>query len=340
MGPEPKPAVPDPQDSSESNSGTGAKEHASALQIARSHFGSVDSVEVLGLGKSSTAWRVLHGGNRSVLRIPIEGSGRNLSYRFEAHLAARLAEQGHPVCRWTVEAEGDGLCSIGPELLGSPVEYDQPWSAEFASGLADVLRSVHNLPHDRYGPLVDTNSVVGESDNELDGIRSRWSLAAIWPFDESDFADHPIWVSNPELAQMISPLRSDILGAAGAPYGVLHSDLHRLHLFVEDERLSGVLDFGAAFIGSIAWDFALVRWYYGDENLRLFGRYYPNVGELAERGFLLACAVGCYKLAKNPSDPAVARRMSALLDGVSEWEDATVRSVTDRAGHPLAARPS
>ncbi len=34
---------------------------------------------------------------------------------------------------------------------------------------------------------------------------------------------------------------------------LVHSDLHGKHIFVKDNRLSGLIDFGAAFIGVPDW---------------------------------------------------------------------------------------
>lgn len=60
------------------------------------------------------------------------------------------------------------------------------------------------------------------------------------------------------------PALADSLHAAeDGPTGVVHSDRHREHLLVDNKgSLAGVLDFGDAFVGAVAWDFVLLNWYY------------------------------------------------------------------------------
>lgn len=113
-----------------------------------------------------------------------------------------------------------------------------------------------------------------------------------------------------------------ILDAAGEPHGLVHSDLHRAHLLRSGDDLSGgelagVLDFGDAFVGSTAWDFALLHWYHGATNTRqvahLYGDGDGDEDDLFERGRNLAVAVGCYKMAKRPDDTGAVARLEALL---------------------------
>ncbi len=95
----------------------------------------------------------------------------------------------------------------------------------------------------------------------------------------------------------------------------MHSDLHHQHLLHVDHELTGVLDFGDAFIGSTAWDFALIRWYYGAINARRVADAYEPGINMVERASALALAVGCYKVAKTPEDAAARARLRALLTG-------------------------
>lgn len=274
----------------------------------------VVDVELLAAGKSSQAWRVVDAEDQSVVRVPIPNSGRLLSYRSEERIGDLLSKAGHPVSRWETQTVEGVDCSIGTFLEGSPIAYDAEWSDQFAEHLASVLRDLHQLTATGWGPLANTSSeLVGTSDSELRGVVDRWFHAPIWPFDGSDLTAHPVVDLEPELAGQIARLEGRILGAAGAPFGVLHSDLHQQHLLGSDGLLSGVLDFGDAFIGSTAWDFALIRWYYGHSNaVRLAEAYQCDPGML-ERSALLALAVGCYKLAKTPHDDAARRRLRELL---------------------------
>lgn len=77
--------------------------------------------------------------------------------------------------------------------------------------------------------------------------------------------------------------------------------------------LTGLLDFGDAFIGSAAWDVALLRHYFGADAADAVATVLDDTGRLASDGALLAIAVAAYKLAKQPDRPgaldALARAM-------------------------------
>jgi hypothetical protein len=76
-----------------------------------------------------------------------------------------------------------------------------------------------------------------------------------------------------------------------------------------------LFDFGDAFIGSTAWDFALLHWYYGPHNTLAVAHAYDEDSDLAERGIVLAVAIGCYKIAKTPSSGTTLQaKLRSLLD--------------------------
>lgn len=96
--------------------------------------------------------------------------------------------------------------------------------------------------------------------------------------------------------------------------GVTHSDLHRDHVLVDGNgNFAAVLDFGDAFVRAVAWDFALIAWYYGRRNAQLIADHYPGGNDALERGLILTAAVGAYKLAKNPADRIVIDRLTRCL---------------------------
>jgi len=274
------------------------------------------TVQLLSSGRSSQAWRAVDSEQERVIRVPIPNSGRLVSYRSEVLIGELLADAGHPVSRWHLETVDDVVCSIGMILEGSPVDYHADWSASFTAAFASVLRDLHSLPVTGWGPLADSfEELRGTSESATEGIVDRWFHAAIWPFDGSDFASHAVAALDPELTSAIIAHREAIGAAAAGPFGVVHSDLHNQHLLRAGGELTGVLDFGDAFVGSTAWDFALIHWYYGAGNARRVALAYGSDPELIERAALLAIAVGCYKVAKTPQDSAARARLRSLLSG-------------------------
>lgn len=277
------------------------------------------ALRALSAGRSSDAYAADVGGQDWIVRIPTNDPSRRTSYHVEATVGDYLASAGHPVAQWSVlELEGV-RCSIARRLAGSRVDYTSTWPTDFAKQLGHLLDTLHNAPVKGFGPLMDNPSGLrGSSADRTSGIIERWCHAPIWPFDGTPLGAHPINAHAPDLIPKIAKLLPRIVDAERSAIGLTHSDLHREHILRHDNgRLAGVLDFGAAFLGASAWDFALLAWYYGRTNTRLVADHYDNGNDAYQRGLVLAVAVGMYKLAKNPADPAVLPRLQRCVEAVS-----------------------
>jgi aminoglycoside phosphotransferase (APT) family kinase protein len=269
-------------------------------------------------GRSCEAYTVESeepGGGQWIVRVPAPGTDRSIRFHAEAALGALLADGGHPVAPWKVVDVDGTPCAVGVRLTGTPIIYETAWTTAFSAELGDLLADLHLIPAVGFGPLVDKEDELrGQSTSARDGARDRWCWASCWPFDGSDLADHPVSRMMPEVASAIAPLQQELLDAAEEPIGIVHSDLHQEHLLAgPDGTLTGVLDFGDAFIGSVAWDFALLHWYYGPDVSESVARRHPNGPEIARQGRLLATALGIYKLAKSPTDPQIPRRLQRVF---------------------------
>jgi len=276
----------------------------------------VGAPDLLAAGRTSEAWQLEQDGNRWVARVPLPDSGRVIGCRCERSIGRHLAAAGHPVAEWTV-VEVDGTpCSVGPLLAGSPVDHGRQFTAPFAAGLARTLHDLHHLPARGYGPLDEVaDELVGTAASPAAGVCDRWSRATIWPFDGSPIVRHVISTVAPDLVDPVADRQAAIVAAASGPYGVVHSDLHRDHLLcAPDGSLGGVLDFGDAFVGALAWDFALLHWYHGASNADMVAAAYGPLGTaLSVRGRTPGIAFGMYKLAKDPSDRSALARLRRLL---------------------------
>lgn len=270
-------------------------------------------------GRSSSAWAASSPSGEWIVRVPVADSGRTLSYRSEARIGELLHALGHPVATWSLVHVDGVLCSVAPLLQGRPVDYGDLFQPEFTAALGRLLFDLHHLDASGFGPLVDDHRVLhGRSASLRAGIVDRWYHASIWPFDDSDLFSHVVTGIAPEMVSAIEQLAPSIIDASEGPIGVLHSDLHREHLLRDDAgRLGAVLDFGDAFRGCVAWDFALLHWYYGVDNARAVAACYPEADAIHTRATHLGVAVGLYKLAKNPGDRAVPERLRRVLDAVA-----------------------
>lgn len=290
-------------------------------RLASLAFESVLGFPVAGLrrlstGRTSEAWVADTGLGRWVARLPVEDSGRSSSFSSEELISRWLAARNCAVAEWTVVIVDGVACSVAPLLPGQPIEYGVGWSVEFADSVAMVLHQLHHLPVSEFGPLENTDTELrGRSASALQGIVDRWCRGSIWPFDQSSLDRHPACRVASDLVDRAAHHADAILAAADGFTGLAHSDLHREHLLIVDgSRLGGMLDFGDAFIGSMAWDFALLEWYFGRANTQLVADGYPGGAELHRRGSVLAIAIGFYKLAKNPGDRSAVQRLRRILD--------------------------
>jgi len=179
------------------------------------------------------------------------------------------------------------------------------------------------LPASGHGPLRQSEDrLIGGSRSAREGIVDRWRHATCWPFDQTSLSDHSVAELSPDLVSRLLPLERSIVDAADRSAVPVHSDLHRQHLLRDVAGdLTGVLDFGDAFIGSPVWDFALVRWYYGPANTTALATAYDGTDEhLVLAASHLALAVGLYKLAKSPDDSVVLDRLRVLLTSIDQVE--------------------
>lgn len=126
---------------------------------------------------------------------------------------------------------------------------------------------------DRWGPLADrSDRLSGMSQDEATGVVDRWFLAPITGFESE----------------------------LGRDRSVVHSDLHAQHILIDDDgRLTGLLDFGDAFIGSAAWDIALLQHYFGREVAEAIAARLNNGAALVDSAQTLSTAVARYKASKR-----------------------------------------
>ena len=80
---------------------------------------------------------------------------------------------------------------------------------------------------------------------------------------------------------------------------LVHSDLHGQHIFVENNRLSGLIDFGAAFIGVVEWEFGRLGFEFGWPDVKpVLEAYISHTDRnvLSDRIFLTGLVFTLYKI--------------------------------------------
>lgn len=221
-------------------------------------------------GVSCEAWRVES--DRGPLVVRIERADRPTAEadapRFEAQAAIlrRLAEGDTSLAvprNLGTGAEGGRGWSVDTLAPGEPVrELDGP-SVGAAAELGRLLRALHALPVEGFGMLEDRRELLrGTAASFVEGVLARYAEA--WPYSGTPLVAHPVARVAPHLLGAIGELREQLERYAEASaVAVLHGDLHGGHVFVEDGRLAGVIDFGSAWAGPPAFDLASVAVFMG-----------------------------------------------------------------------------
>jgi len=101
-----------------------------------------------------------------------------------------------------------------------------------------------------------------------------------------------------------------------------HSDLYGEHIFTSGENLSGVIDFGAAFIATRGWDLAALAHYHGwavvEVILKSYSQNDRQYRHLLQQTRYLALVVGLYKLEKAVTARSEANKQRRIVQFVAE----------------------
>jgi aminoglycoside phosphotransferase (APT) family kinase protein len=239
--------------------------------IARAASIEANEVRPLPGGTSSRAWRIEAGTGLFILRHALPDAERPPIYEAETGLFTRLRVLDVRVperiaTNYDVDVDGVGRLAwaIDRELPGAPV-VPGSMTAEAARDLGELLARLHSLPVERQGALEDTREAIrGTTDDFESAAVSRWASA--WPFDGAALIAHPVARRAPDLLERIGALRATLMRFTTVHRtAVLHADLHEEHIFLDGDRLGGVVDFGDAFISHPAWDIASFGYFHGPD---------------------------------------------------------------------------
>ena len=252
-----------------------------------------DELRIAGQGQTSVGWRVDARGGPYCVLVEIPAEARDERHRDEpTNYAARhailedLAAVDAPAPRSIATratlggrdpANGRWDWMVTEWGAGAPASDTIPDAA--ATDLGRFLAALHALPVEGYGRLEDRADVRrGTEDDRHSGLLSRWS-PEFWPFDGRALLSHPVVHLAHVLVTTIATLRDGLMRYEEPPtqFAVCHTDLNGSHLFVEDGRLSAVIDFGDAAIAPPAFDIASFAFSFGWESTEaLLGGYTTN----------------------------------------------------------------
>jgi Ser/Thr protein kinase RdoA (MazF antagonist) len=225
-------------------------------------------IEPLGLGFASHAWLVRSGDPPCVLRIAADGLGESRSgeatYETEHALMERLRAIGAAVPApiggdWQVGGWRGPSFSLTTSVPGAPLRPE--WRARAVPSLVTFIRALHGTLLPGFGPLAIVDGELrGVNDDLETGLRT-WAERPLWPLGDGRLAEHPALADRPALAARLEALAGRVREALlRGPAVTLHSDLHEENTLDADGFVS-VIDFGEAFVGPAAWEFASLAYF-------------------------------------------------------------------------------
>lgn len=288
-------------------------------------------VKPLGRGATSTAWAVSCGSDQYVLRAVHQTTNRPITYRSEFLILQTLREQGCPVPDPLYTSFDQSLLfdkqvsawAISRRVPGDAI-FKRPLTPAVAAQLGAVLSTLHGLPHTNFGRMDENSTTLkGQQATQIEGIRARWCWAQMWPFDNTSLSAHPIITLTPGLEEKLKAIETKLWDITSeSDTALTHSDLYGEHIFTDEEQLTGVIDFGAAFIATASWDFAVLAYYHGWEALETILQGYTQSRverqHLLNQSHYLAVAIGLYKLEKAVRRGVVVTKQQQITRFIAE----------------------
>jgi aminoglycoside 2''-phosphotransferase len=194
------------------------------------------------------------------------------------------------------------------------LKQDERIQEALAEQLAVFLVQLHAIPRDEAARALG-EPVERGADYWLKRYQDveRYLYPLLW-------ADQRHWID-----ELFASVLGGSLNMAHVVPALIHDDLASYHiLYAQDEqRISGVIDFGAARLGDPAADFALIISTYGESFLKRMSRYNPAIGDALDRARFLAGALELFWAVEGvrASDPSwllvhIGRARDALPLGV------------------------
>jgi aminoglycoside phosphotransferase (APT) family kinase protein len=292
---------------------------------------SVDQIIPLGQGATSAAWRLTTRDDTLIIRLIAAGTNRPATFQSEFTILRMLRAAGCPAPEPIMHSGEMDLAhstvlepwAITRLIPGAPLQNTPIWP-QLAHDVGRVLSIVHTLPVHNFGRLVEQPAgLLGQQTDPLAGVLSRWCWAVLWPFDGSPFTQHPLAQIRPALAPPIQALAERLVEMlVDEPSVLTHSDLHGEHIFTLNGSLTGIIDFGAAFIGLPAWDFAVMAFYHGwpaaQTTIAGYTASSQDQQHLLRQTQRLALIVGLYKLDRAVKAQAPATKVDRIVQFISQ----------------------
>ncbi len=198
----------------------------------------------------------------------------------EVWALGRAAAAGVPVPAVLHHEPSPGPLPL-PFLVLGWVAGDEPPGPVALREAGSWLRAVHHIEVAGYGPL----HVVGDATapDSVSGRHASWDDHVAQLLDDLDRVVALGLLSRDQRSQVRARVAAVDPSGLARPVGrLLHGDIKTLHLRSARDRLTGIIDWGAAAVGDPAWDLARASMMGPASCAALLDGYGPDLGDLGE----------------------------------------------------------
>lgn len=242
----------------------------------------ISNVEQIEQGYSSQVYKVLIDGKTAFIKTidkpdiyPVEVLGYGILSDLKIPAPTVIAYQDHPqtIGHPTIILSGAEGTQLSKTEL-TPNEEDTVYEE-----MGNILKKIHQVKLEGFGRLK-------AEDGKLRGRFESWNQ--FWESLDRRYQDditalREQGLLNEEELRMLDEARSEI-GSVDIEQGTLiHRDMHRGHVFVTEDKITGIIDLGALEAGDPRYDIAMSMVFQDPKQQQAFKKGY---GELADDPFV------------------------------------------------------
>lgn len=271
-------------------------------------------IRLLASGTANVAWEVESATRQLIVRAMSPNNAKKTTYAEEFAILQILHDEGIPVPQAIASSVGhlaihiDNInfdWSITSKIAGKAVGNRQ-LSLQTKHQVGHFLACLHAIPVTAYGNLTLTDTgFSGNQQSPLAGAKQQWQDYPMWGVHEHVRLETTVIASMfPEHIPQLKSLEKQVWEAVSEGESVIcHGDLHSGHVFLKEDSLSGIIDFGDVCVLSPAWDFAIAAHYFGWQSISdILDAYTSSTrkkDQLFKQAYRLGLIVGVFKLQRQ-----------------------------------------
>ena len=260
------------------------KARSIALQATQDRGEKLSSIAFLDSGSTSNVFKLTTDIGNYVLRIASPRGGKSVAYEADFAMRKAMSDAGLPVAQPVATNTTVRFPTTDVWVLDEYIEGEHASRGDVPPAVSKqvgkLLRFLHGLKASRFGRLETVpDEFVGATDNPIEGMLMRFEQP--WPFTQFKLEEHPAVQAIPALGGKLAPLEDHLKAfVLDSDPVVTHSDLHEGQMLINNDKLTGLLDFNDACLARREWDFGSYLYFHGEAGLSaLFEGYTESLRE-------------------------------------------------------------